>query len=31
MPGTGHFVMLDHPNEFNALLTEFLKARALLR
>lgn len=27
----GHFVMLDHPNEFNGFLTEFLRARRLIR
>jgi pimeloyl-ACP methyl ester carboxylesterase len=28
MPGTGHFLMLEQPAAFNAILAEFLETRA---
>ena len=31
VPGTGHFVMMEKPTEFNRLLEEFLKKRAQYR
>jgi pimeloyl-ACP methyl ester carboxylesterase len=31
IPGAGHYLMLEQPEQFNALLAEFLKARRLVR